>query len=297
MIKRTIEISQEPAYLFIKHDQLQIRRNDHVVGSIPCEDIGVVLVDHPQASYSHTALTRLAESDAALIVCGRNHLPVAVLLPLAHHSEGVWRVRDQLAVSKPTRKRLWKQLVQAKLHASAKNLPPTLPARAKLIALAQQVRSGDPANIEARAARVYWSNWLPEEFVFHRDTDGDGINAFLNYGYAVLRAAIARALVAAGLLPAIGLKHSNRSNSFALADDLIEPLRSLVDHRVRELYCQGHVELQKESKAEILKLLADDVKMGAETGPLMVCIHRYVASLVKCYRSDIQRLLIPERLE
>lgn len=297
MIKRTIEISQAAAYLSIQHDQLLLRRDDQVVGSIPCEDIGVVLVDHPQTSYSHAALTRLAEIDATLVVCGRNHLPVAILLPLADHSEVVRRVKDQIFASKPLCKKLWKQLIQAKIRASAMNLPKNIPARSKLLSLARQVRSGDPTNIEAQAARIYWGNWLPEESLFRRDVDGDGLNCLLNYGYAIVRAAIARALVAAGLLPSLGLKHSNRSNAFALADDLIEPLRAIVDDRARELFRQGFVKLHTEAKSGMLKLLAEDVRLGDETGPLMVCLHRYVASLAKCFRGETGLLLIPTRMD
>ena len=273
--------------------QLQIRRDDQLIGSIPCEDIGVVLVDQPQTTYSHAVLTRLAEADAALVVCGRNHLPVAMLLPLADHSEVVWRINDQLAVSRPLRKQLWKQLVQAKVRAQAQNLDPRSPARSKLLALARQVRSGDPANVESQAARVYWLNWLPDQPRFRRDTDGDGVNSFLNYGYAVVRAALARAIVGAGLVPTLGLKHSNRGNSFALADDLVEPLRPLVDDRARQLHRQGHVDLRRETKAGLLRLLAEDVSLADETGPLMVCLHRYVGSLVKCFRSEARQLLVP----
>jgi CRISPR-associated protein Cas1 len=297
MIKRTIEISQEPAYLATKLDQLQIHRDDEIVASIPCEDIGVLLVDHPQTRYSHSALTQLAEFNAAVVLCGRNHLPVAVLLPVSDHSNVVWRLRDQIAVGKALSKQLWQQLIRAKIRASAGNLELGSPAKSKLLELACQVRSGDPTNVEAYAARIYWQNWLPSDFSFGRDADGEGLNALLNYGYAVVRAAIARALVAAGLTPALGLKHANRGNAFALADDLIEPLRALVDRRVRELFYQGFVELGPETKAGLLKLLAEDVQLGSESGPLMVCLHRYVASLVKCYQGEAKKLLIPERLK
>ena len=297
MIKRTIEISQEPAYLATKHNQLQIRRGDQLVGSVPCEDIGVLLVDHLQTRYSHSALTQLAEFNAAVVLCGRNHLPVAVLLPVSDHSNVVWRLRDQIAVGKPLSKQLWQQLIRAKIRASAANLELGSPAKSKLLELARQVRSGDPTNIEAQAARVYWQNWLTSDISFRRDVDGEGLNSLLNYGYAVVRAAIARALVAAGLTPALGLKHSNRGNAFALADDLIEPLRALVDERVRELFHLGFLELGPEAKAGLLKLLAEDVQIGSESGPLMVCLHRYVASLVKCYQGEAKKLLIPERLK
>ena len=162
-----------------------------------------------------------------------------------------------------------------------------------MLALVRGVRSGDPNNAEAHAARVYWQNWIPEATAFRRDADGDGLNALLNYGYAVLRAAVARAIVAAGLLPSLGLKHSNRSNAFALADDLMEPLRPLVDWHVRRLYRHNHVELGREAKAELLAMLAGEVWLGAETGPLMVSLHRYVASLVKCFRGEARTLNVP----
>ena len=292
MIKRTVEISREPAHLAVRNRQLLLKRDGAVVGSIPCEDIGVVLVDHPQTTYSHAALAELAASQAVLVVCGRDHLPAAELLPLADHTQIVWRLADQLAVSKPVRKRLWQQLVQAKIRAQAANLEPGSPPRAKLLALAREVSSGDAKNVEAQAARLYWQNWLGEE-AFRRDVDGSGLNGLLNYGYAVLRAALARAIVAAGLHPALGLFHSNRANSFCLADDLIEPVRPLVDARARELWRQGYTELTQEAKGRILEILAEPVEFEGETGPLMTSLHRLVASLVRCFSGEGKRLLIP----
>ncbi len=229
-----------------------------------------------------------------LVVCGNDHLPVAVLLPLADHCQVVWRVAQQVAIRKPLRKQLWRQLVRAKIRAQALNLPQACGARQKLLELARRVRSGDPANVEAQAARGYWRHWLPGE-AFRRQQDGGGTNALLNYGYAILRAAVARALVAAGLLPALGLFHANRSNAFCLADDLMEPLRPLVDCRVRRLHRLGHQELDPETKKGLLGLLADPVRMGRERGPLMVNLHRMVASLVRCYEGEADRLEIPQR--
>ncbi len=294
MIKHTIEISREPAHLTVRLDQLLLQRGEETVGSIPCEDIGVVVVDQPRTTYSHAALTGLARSDAVLVVCGNDHLPVGVLLPLADHSQVVWRIAQQVAVRKPLQKQLWRQLVRAKIRAQALNLPQACRARRKLVELSRRVRSGDPANVEAQAARVYWRHWLPGE-AFRRQQDGDGANALLNYGYAILRAAVARALVAAGLLPALGLFHANRSNAFCLADDLMEPLRPLVDHRVRRLRGQGHQELNPETKKGLLGLLADPVRIGRERGPLMVSLHRMVASLVRCFEGEADRLEIPQR--
>jgi CRISPR-associated protein Cas1 len=296
VIKRTIEISTEPACLTVQLDQLLIRRGSDLVGSIPCEDIGVVLVDHPQTTYSHAALTRLAEFGAALVVCGNDHLPIAMLLPLADHCQVVWRLHEQLAASKPLCKQLWKQLIHAKILAQARNISQDVPARLKLMNLARNVRSGDPGNVEAHAARVYWRNWIPEKEAFRRDSESDGLNALLNYGYAVLRAAVARAVVAAGMLPSLGLNHRHRANAFCLADDLMEPLRPLVDFRVRDLLSRGHRTVEPDSKAQLLRLLAENVRLGKETGPLMVSLHRFVASLGKCFRGEAKRLEIPVAL-
>lgn len=229
-----------------------------------------------------------------VVVCGRNHLPVALVMPLADHSQVVWRVNEQIAVGKPLRKQLWKQLIQAKVRAQADNFPPESPARRKLLALARQVRSGDPDNVEARAARFYWSRWLPDR-PFRRDPDGGDLNPLLNYGYAVVRAAVARAIVAAGLLPSLGLKHHHRANSFCLADDLMEPLRPLVDDRVRRLSLEGVERVDQQSKASLLELLSEEVCFGGESGPLMVNLHRFVASLVRCGQGEDSQLTIPVR--
>ena len=211
-----------------------------------------MLVDQPQTTYSHAALAALAESDAVLVVCGRNHLPAAILLPLADHSQVVWRINEQLAVSRPLAKATLEAARAAKIRGQAANLARGTPGPLQAArALPGEVRSGDPTNLEAQAARVYWQSYLPDE-VFRRDADASGLNSLLNYGYAVVRAALARAIVAAGMLPSLGLNHSNRSNAFCLADDLIEPLRPLVDDRARELYRQGHNELTTEAKAGLL---------------------------------------------
>ncbi len=295
MIKRTIEISREPAHVTVRLDQLTLERNGETVGSIPCEDIGLLLVDHPATTYTHAALSRLASADAAVVVCGRDHLPAAILLPLADHSQVVWRVRDQIAVPKPLRKQLWKQIVQAKIHAQACNLPKG-PARTKLLVLARGVRSGDPQNAEAQAARIYWSAFF-EGIAFRRHRDGEGPNPLLNYGYAVVRAAIARAIVAAGFLPSLGLHHSNRSNAFCLADDLIEPLRPYVDQAVKALIDAGQTELDQSTKAKLLELLTCEFHVGSQTGPLMVGLHRMVASLARCFAGEAKHLLFPTLVE
>ena len=293
MIKRIVEISRESAHVCSQFNQLVLKRDGQIVGQIPGEDIGVVVVDHPGVTYTHAALSLLADCSAAVVLCGRNHLPNAMLLPMTDHTQVVWRIGMQLAVKRPLKKQLWRQLVRAKIRAQAENLPVDEASRNKLLALAAAVRSGDPANVEAQAAKIYWQHWIAEE-EFRRDPDLPGTNAFLNYGYAIVRAAVARAIVAAGLFPALGLHHRNRSNAFCLADDLVEPLRPLVDNRVRELRRTGYDELNQEAKAEILKLLTQEVRVSSETGPLMVNIHRLVASLVQCYQGKCKRLAIPK---
>lgn len=307
MIKRTIEISREPAYVTTQHKQLVLKRDGTIVGSIPCEDVGMVVADHPGTTYSHAALSALIESGATVVICGRNHLPQGILIPLSDHTQVVWRINDQLSVSRPLRKRLWKQLVRAKILAQAENLAPCSPPRRKLFNFAKEVRSGDPSNLEAQAARAYWAAWLinaPEEIgneqhAFSRDPDGIAPNALLTYGYAIIRAAIARAIVAAGLLPALGLHHSNRSNAFCLADDFIEPFRPIVDERVRELYFAGQNELDQPTKAALLELLAMDIQTSRRdttTGPLMISLHRMIASYVKCCEGVAKDLEIPVRI-
>ena len=309
MIKRTIEISQQPAHLSVRLDQLIIQPHDQPkesATSIPCEDIGMVLIDHGQCTYSHAALAKLSEFGAAVVVCGRDHLPIGMLLPLADHTQVVWRVNDQLGVRKPLRKQLWKQIVQAKIRAQAANLPRDSAARGRLLAMAsREVRSGDPTNVEAQAAKTYWGAWLApygnagssmgDSVKFRRDPKGaDPLNLMLNYGYAVVRAAVARAIVGAGFLPVLGLHHHNRSNQFCLADDLMEPLRPMADRRVRELYViHGRRELNQPTKAGLLELLTRPVEVDGETGPLMVALHGMVASLVKCYEGSSKKIVFP----
>jgi len=294
LIKHTLEISQGPAHLCVRLGQLVIRRGDETLGRVPIEDVGILVVDHPSVTYTHATLAQLADHGAVVVVCGANHLPAAVVQPMADHTQIVWRLEEQLAVGTVAKKQLWRQIVQAKIRAQAANLQASCPGRAKLLAMARNVRSGDASNREAQAAKVYWKHWLPGE-PFRRDPDGDGLNVLLNYGYAIVRAAVARALVAGGLLPALGLHHSNRGNAFCLADDLIEPLRPLVDAQVRSLHDANHAALDQPAKAGLLELLAEPVQFGNRRGPLMVNLHRTVASLARCLRGESQTLEFPKR--
>lgn len=309
MIKRTIEISREPCYLTSRLDQLIVQpfeapKDDAT--SIPAEDIGVVVVDHAQVTYSHGALQTLLRHGACVVICGRDHQPAGLLLPISSHTQQVERLQTQIAASKPTIKRLWQQVVSAKVKAQSGHLKLLVPdnprslitARRKLDNLAGQVKSGDTTNIEAQAAKVYWAAWRAcgGEAMrgWRRAPDGtDPLNAHLNYGYAILRAAVARALVAAGLQPALGLHHRNRSNAFCLADDLMEPLRPLIEREAIALMREERLELDQPNKARLLSTLTADVVMGDQHGPLMVQLHRMTASLVRCLDGENKQLAIP----
>lgn len=306
MIKHTIEISSAPVHLATEHRQLLLKREGEVVGRVACEDVGVVVIDHPATTYTHGALSALMESDAAVVICGHDHLPAGILLPFSDHSQVVWRTDLQLSVGRPLKKRLWQQIVAAKIRAQADNLLSAPVAQRKLLAFAAEVRSGDTTLREAQAARVYWQHWLTSEDArapvseerFRRLREGISPNSLLNYGYAIVRAALARALVSAGLLPALGIQHRHRANAFCLADDLIEPLRPLVDERVRELYWAGQDELDQPTKAALLELLTLPMSVtDGSAGPLMVMLHRYVGSLVRSYDAKSPVLEIPQPCE
>ena len=304
MIKRTIEISREPVHLSTRLEQLVVQPIDRTkqdARSIPCEDIGIVLVDQPQTTYTHGALAALMKSGAAVVICGRDHLPAGILLPMSNNSEVVWRMDDQIAASAPCKKQLWRQIVVAKIKAQMQVISSDTVAMRKLFAMTQEVKSGDTSNIEAQAAKIYWKSWRDHHKTFsnfRRDPNSkDLINGLFNYGYAALRAAVARALVSAGLFPALGIHHSNRGNAFCLADDLMEPLRPMVDRRVRRLVNEGASEIDQAAKAVLLTVLTETVRMGDTTGPLMVSLHRAVAALARCLAGDEKKLLLPVAID
>lgn len=295
MIKRIVEISSRAYHLALRWGQLVLRPKGGTYSeenSLPCEDLGVLIVDHPAATFSHRALTGVVEAGGVVVLCGTNHLPVGMVLPVASHTELVWRIQVQIQASRPTKKRLWKQIVRRKIRNQAGNLPSDHPVRKLLLNLADQVRAGDPDNLEGQAARFYWEAWVDMEF--RRRPDGeDAVNGMLNYGYAILRAAVARALVGAGLNPALGLHHRHRSNAFCLADDLMEPMRPWVDAVVAKVLEEGGDSLTPNVKKQLLSILHQTVRTGEETGPLMVSLHRTCASLVRCLQGKERTLQIP----
>lgn len=313
MIKRTVEISREPCHLAVRDEQLLILRREeeprrlpahppNLAGSIPLEDLGVLMVDERETTYSHTALSKLAEYGGALVICGRDHHPVGMYVPLSTNTVLLSRLATQLAATRPTQKRLWSTIVAAKIRAQAANLDHAPAVQSRLLAMARRVRSGDPDNTEAHAARLYWPAMfddLPTLTRPFRRRPGDRAasppNNLLDYGYAAIRAAIARSLVSAGFLPALGLHHHHRANAFSLADDLVEPLRPIVDASVRDLAAQRRLALDQPTKAELLVLLTATLRTGDQTGPLLVAVTRYVASFARVLAGEEDRLEIPQR--
>ena len=225
MIKKIIDISDGPTYLQIENDQLVLTRHAERIASIPCEDVGVVLIDHPAVTYTHAALTRLLFHGAVVIPCGKDHLPAGILLPLENNDLHTARLRAQVKVALPScasnsgSKSSNTKFARQAAQSSRNKFHP----HARLLVMATEVKSGDSSNCEGQAARFYWPALMGESF--RRDPDGVWPNPILNYGYMVFRAAVGRAIVAAGLHPAIGLYHSNRNNPFVLADDLVEVFR------------------------------------------------------------------------
>jgi CRISPR-associated protein Cas1 len=293
MIKRTVEISGYDTHLHMRRDQLIVERDDQIIGQVPMEDVGLLVIDSPTATYSHTSLVKLLGYGAGVVLCDEDHMPAAFLTALDGHHLQAERLRTQVEASKPACKRLWQQIVQAKIKNQAA-ICESPEGKRRLLVLQGEVGSGDPKNVEAQAARIHWSEWLGPSSSFRRKRDGDPPNALLNYGYMAIRASVARAIVGSGLHPSVGLKHSNRYNAFALADDLLEPLRPLVDLTVRDLHRGGKAEIDKDTKAALLGVLTHTCGYADQTGPLLVALEMMAASLVRCLSGEEKALRIPE---
>lgn len=310
MIKRTLYFGN-PAYLSMRNGQLLLRLPEvetsdsftekfkkEAVRTFPIEDLGVVVLDDKRITITHGALERLLENNVAVITCDSTHMPTGLLMPLNGHSLQSERFRDQIDCSRPLQKQLWQQTVQAKIANQAAALKQCEPQCeiGNMLTWASQVRSDDAENLEGRAAAYYWRNFFPEcpGFVRHRELDGP--NELLNYGYALVRAVVARSLVGAGLLPTLGIHHHNRYNAYCLADDIMEPYRPVVDIAVKRLVCQHGADcgITIETKQALLSLPTTEVTIAGHRSPLMVAVETTTASLRKCYAGEARKIIYPE---
>ncbi|MBO7185471.1 MAG: type II CRISPR-associated endonuclease Cas1 [Alistipes sp.] len=308
MIKRTLYFGN-PAYLSAKFAQLEIRLpqvennetlSDHfkesVVKHVPIEDIGVVVLDHKQITITQGAMSALLDNNVAVITCDEHRMPSGLMLPLDGNTTQSERFRDQIEASLPLKKQLWQQTIQAKiLNQSAVLYRQRGMECGNMEAWAKQVKSGDSDNLEGRAAAFYWQNLFGHIKGFRRDREGVPPNNLLNYGYAILRAVVARSLVGSGLLPTLGIHHHNRYNAYCLADDIMEPYRPYVDKLVSEIVDSGAdiTNLTKEIKGQLLSIPVLDVVINGRRSPLMIGVGMTTASLYKCYSGEIRKIAYP----
>ena len=309
MIKKTLCFSS-PAYLSLGNAQLVIRlpevENNETLPqrmkkeaerTIPIEDIGVVMLDNRRITVTSGVLEALLENNCAVITCDQKGMPVGLLLPLCGNTTQNERFRLQLDASLPLRKQLWQQTVKQKILNQERVLHANTDKNTGCMrAWANDVRSGDTDNLEGRAAAYYWKNLFAGQPGFVRDRDGASPNHLLNYGYAILRAVIARSLVGSGLLPTLGIHHHNRYNAYCLADDVMEPYRPYVDQLVIDIIRRNKdiSVLTKELKMQLLIIPMLDVVVNGKRSPLMIAAQQTTASLVKCFSGEIRRVSYPE---
>jgi CRISPR-associated protein Cas1 len=296
---RIVDISTDGLHLSAHRGFLLVEEDREEVGRVALDDIHAVIVHAHGVTWSGSLVARLAERGAPIVFCNTNHSPVAVTLPLeGHHAQGA-RMAAQWSASRPLEKQLWRRIVQAKLMMQGS----LLQARGRqdgraLELMAARVRSGDPDNLEAQAARRYWPLLMGKDF--RRDRDAGGTNGLLNYGYAVMRATVARAVVAAGLHPTVGIQHANRGNAFALADDLVEPFRPLVDALVAAMTEDAIESLTPTLKRRFARLIAFDLQIDGEASPVSVAAQRLAQSLARAFeggRPDLALFQPPTPIE
>lgn len=299
MIKRTLFFSN-PAYLSTKSQQLLIRFPDEGKEdkTVPIEDIGMLILENQQITLTNGLITKLIQNKTAIVNCNQQHLPISLLQPLSGHSEQMERVRYQMDASVPLKKNLWQQTITQKIINQAHHLKKRQKDSLKLLNWSKHVKSGDAENHEGVSAAYYWQN-LFEIPMFTRNPKGISPNHLLNYGYAILRAATARAIIGSGLLPNLGIFHRNKYNSFCLADDLMEPYRIYVDDLVFDIskeYEHNEIELNTDIKMKLLQIPVLDVVIEGQKSPLMNALSRTTTSLFFCYEGSSRRLLYPEFL-
>lgn len=291
MVGRVVEIATDGRHLSIFRGFMVVAENGEEIGRVPLDDVAAVLANAHGLTYTNHALVEFSERGVPVVLCGRNHMPAAIVWPVDSHHVQTGRMNDQIAASLPLKKRLWAQVVRAKILGQGATLAAAGAPNGGFYLLSRKVRSGDPDNVEADAARRYWPLLFGAEF--RRDTDGIGINGLLNYGYAVLRAGVARAVMASGLHPGFGLMHSNRLNPMVLVDDLMEPFRPTVDREVHRLVGRGLMEVDRDTKAELARVMVIDLPTQVGLSPLMTCAERLAQSLVRAYGGEDDTLDLP----
>lgn len=284
MIGRIVEIADNSRHLALYRGFMIIKDTGNQwaeMGRVPLDDIAAVIANAHGLSYTNNLLVALAERGAPFVLCAANHNAVGMLLPIEGNYEQSRRIQAQIGAKQPVHKRLWATIVRSKLEQQAATLKAMGAPTAPLTALVSRVKSGDPQNIEAQGAKRYWNLLFGENF--RRDQNAEGINALLNYGYTIIRSAMARAIIAAGLHPGIGLHHSNATNAMRLVDDLMEPFRPIVDLKVWQLWQEGEQEVTPTTKKALVLLLYDDMQGSAGVTPVMVAMQKLATSIAQVY--------------
>ncbi len=296
MIKRTLYFGN-PAYLKTKNEQLVFEGADsEEQKTIPIEDIGVLILDHQQITITQALIAKLLENNVAFITCDARHHPTGLMLNLDGNTLQSLKFKAQLDASVPLKKQLWQQTVSAKIDNQACMLESVNVPAKNLRNWAMEVKSGDAENHEAVAAAYYWKKLFAIFPDFKRDREGLPPNNLLNYGYAILRAVVARNIVASGMMPTLGIFHKNQYNAYCLADDIMEPYRPFVDKVVWDIVRMhgSYLELTPDMKKQLLNIPAMDVRINNEKSPLMVAVQKTTASLIKCFEGKQRKMLYPE---
>lgn len=294
MLGRIVEVADDRRHLFAHRGFLVVQDTDgerKELGQVPLDDIAAVIANAHGLSYTNNLLVALAERGTPFVLCAANHNAVGMLLPIEGNYQQAKRYDAQIDANKPTVKRLWAEIVRAKLQQQASALEAAGAPYIPLSSLVSKVRSGDPDNLEAQGARRYWNLLFGDDF--RRDQNSGGINAMLNYGYTVLRATTARAIVAAGLHPTIGLHHSNEGNAMRLVDDLMEPFRPIVDLKVWQLQRAGENQIVPETKRALVRTMYDDMQTDIGATPVAVCAQRLATSLAQVFLGERDNLDLP----
>lgn len=293
MLKRTLHFSN-PVHLYMRNRQLMIDFKDTLTKSrsIPIEDIGLVVLENPQITLSISLIQELANEKTAIITCDHTYMPNGMFLPFEANTEQTERFRKQINVSEPLKKQLWKQTIQMKIENQAFVLEKMGLNALRLHALVNKVLSGDTSNCEGQAAAYYWKTLYGTDFF--RSQEKSSPNAQLNYGYAILRSTVARALTSTGLHPSLGIFHRNKYNAFCLADDIMEPYRPIIDLLVIQiLKDEPSDELTKSQKIELLKIPQLDTSIQELTRPLFHAVSITTAGLYKSYIGEIRKIPYP----